>query len=281
MLFFVFEHLTSENFKKDNPEFTKQDLDEFSYLNLQTIIKFNTYTNDFSSDNNPPWVSSPFQASPHRVYTPGGGRLDPDGRFIPAYLAELASSNDQNWQNIKDSIESFGKMTGVFDELNIRFLGDDKSSDPFQIQVRKTQGNDLGEWRNLMDVGFGVSQLLPILVHLARPSTEYMLNFQQPEVHLHPSGQAGLGSLLCEAATKKQILVETHSDNLIKRVRMDIRDNITNLKHEDVSILYFERTNIDEVKIHNISIDEYGNIINQPEKYREFFTKESNRFLEI
>ena len=267
----IIKILNNDSFKRKNTDFQEKDWIELAELYLKLYEHFD--------EKHYLWVSSPVQASPLRVYTPGGGRLDPDGEQIPAYLADLSSANDQKWKNIKDSIESFGKETGVFDELNIRQLGDD--SDPFQIQVRKNTDEYEGDWRNIMDVGFGVSQLLPFLVHLSRPPDDYILNFQQPEVHLHPSAQAGLGSLLCKAATNRRIIVETHSDFLIKRVRMDIRDQKSNLKPEDVSILYFERINTDEVQIHNISIDEYGNILDQPEKFRAFFTKESNRFLEI
>ena len=68
-----------------------------------------------------------------------------------------------------------------------------------------------------------------------------MFLLQQPEVHLHPTAQAALGSLFCEIAGRdRQIIVETHSDYIIDRVRMDVRDKKTNLKPEDVSILFFE-----------------------------------------
>ena len=65
-------------------------------------------------------------------------------------------------------------------------------SDPFQLQVKVRSGPRA----NLMDVGYGVSQILPILVDVMRPDTRsrtFLL--QQPEVHLHPRGQAALASL--------------------------------------------------------------------------------------
>ena len=62
-----------------------------------------------------------------------------------------------------------------------------------------------------------------------------MFLLQQPEVHLHPSAQAALGSLFCQvAAAGKQLIVETHSDHVIDRIRMDVRDGTSALKHEDV-----------------------------------------------
>ena len=81
---------------------------------------------------------------------------------------------------------------------------------------------------------------------------------QQPEVHLHPSAQAALGSLFCQVAKPdRQLVIETHSDHLLDRVRMDVRDGTTDLKPDDVSILFFERKDLD-VRIHSLRIDRRG-----------------------
>ena len=113
---------------------------------------------------------------------------------------------------------------------------------------------------------------------LRRPATQLFL-LQQPEVHLHPRAQAELGSLLCEIAISgKELVVETHSDHLLDRVRMEVRDGTTGLKPDDVSILFFERDGL-EANIHSLSIDEDGNINGQPNSYRKFFMEETQRSL--
>ena len=73
-------------------------------------------------------------------------------------------------------------------------------------------------------------------------------------------------------------MVETHSDHLIDRVRMDVRDGKSNLKTNDVSILYFERGDLD-VNIRSLQIDEDGNIVGAPDGYRSFFMEETARSL--
>ena len=116
-----------------------------------------------------------------------------------------------------------------------------------------------------------------MLTELLRPEPPTMFLLQQPEVHLHPQAQAALGTLFCKvAAGGRQLLVETHSDNIIDRVRMDVRDQTTGLKPEDVSILYFEPGDLD-VKIHSIRLDEMGNVVDAPQGYRQFFTDEMMR----
>ena len=72
--------------------------------------------------------------------------------------------------------------------------------------------------------------------------------------------------------------METHSDHILDRVRIDVRDRTSKLKPENVSILFFERKNLG-VKIHSLRIDNQGNILDAPEGYRKFFMEETRRSL--
>lgn len=133
--------------------------------------------------------------------------------------------------------------------------------------------------RNLIDVGYGVSQVLPVVTELFRDTETPMFLLQQPEVHLHPSAQAALGSLFCRiAARERQLVIETHSDHLIDRVRMDVRDGTTKLTPDDVSILFFERRDLD-ARIHSLRLDQEGNVLGAPPNYRGFFMNETRRGL--
>ena len=193
-------------------------------------------------------------------------------------LANLYFQDREAWVTLKKRLEDFGKAAGLFDEISIRPLGK-RNSEPFQVQVRKFGGRLKGPRRNLIDVGYGVSQALPVVMEMLRQDAPDMFLLQQPEVHLHPSAQAALGSLFCQvAAAGRQLVVETHSDHLMDRVRMDVRDGVSALKPEDVSILFFERKDLD-VHIHSLRIDEEGNILDAPEGYRAFFMEETRRDL--
>jgi predicted ATPase len=194
------------------------------------------------------------------------------------YLADLHSRNQQAWTGLKALLEGFGKASGLFDEISIKRLGN-RDSEPFQIQIRKFGGGRKGPQRNLIDVGYGVSQVLPVITELLREGAPDMFLLQQPEVHLHPSAQAALGGLFCQVAgPERQLVIETHSDHLINRVRMDVRDGNSPLSPDDVSILYFEREDLD-VKIHSLRIDEEGNILGAPGSYGRFFMEETARSL--
>ena len=225
-----------------------------------------------------PYASAPVRSRPRRTYDPSRLTRDPEGEAIPMYLADMAHRSRRSWKALHHALEDFGRSSGLFDEMRVRRLGK-TSSEPFQIQVRKSGTARLkGPWRNLTDVGYGVSQVLPVIAELLRSDAPSMFLLQQPEVHLHPSAQAALGSLFCTVAVQegRQLIVETHGDHLIDRVRMDVRDGVTGLKPEDVSLLFFERGDL-EVRIHSLRIDEAGNVLDAPPGYRQFFLEETNR----
>lgn len=225
-----------------------------------------------------PFASAPVRSKPRRTYDPSRPTQDPEGDYVPMYLADVFTQHKREWSELKKHLQEFGKAAGLFDEISIKRLGQ-RDSEPFQVQVRKSGSRLKGPLRNLIDVGYGVSQVLPVITELLRPDASPLFLLQQPEVHLHPSAQAALGSLFCQIASKeRQLLVETHSDNLIDRVRMDVRDGVAALQPEDVSILFFERDGLD-VHIHSLKIDGGGNVLNAPDSYRRFFLEETTRSL--
>jgi hypothetical protein len=220
-----------------------------------------------------PFAFAPIRTRPRRTYDPLKEEPTPEGSHVPMILARLFSSDPTEWQQLRESLVTFGKASGLFSDVDVRRMGR-KPSDPFQIAVKV-----LRPAFNIVDVGYGVSQVLPIVVDTLRERRGSTFLLQQPEVHLHPKAQAELGSFLGRLAVqqKKRFIIETHSDYLLDRVRMDVRDG-KSLKPSDVSILYFERKQ-SEVEIHSMSLDMYGNIINPPACYRQFFLQEDRRLL--
>ncbi len=166
-----------------------------------------------------PFASAPVRSKPQRTYDPSSLFFDPEGDNVPMLLADLAFNDDEGWKNFKEKLENFGSIAGIFNEIDVKRLGKSHGS-PFQIQIRKYGKRRKGPKQNLIDVGYGVSQILPILTELLLPGISRIALLQQPEVHLHPSAQAALGSLFCEIAGQgRQLVVETHSDHLINRIR--------------------------------------------------------------
>lgn len=225
-----------------------------------------------------PYASAPIRTKPIRTYDPLTDRPTPEGDHVPMMLAKLmgASPSHPNLQPLLDGLHRFGNSAGLFASIDVRRMGGNEASLPFQIRV----GTDAGPKFNLVDVGYGVSQVLPVLVD-ALMNRGKMLLLQQPEVHLHPKAQAELGSFLGQLAkehVQAPILIETHSDYLLDRVRMDIRDN-RGVTSKDVVILYCTRT-AGGASISPIRIDDQGNLVGAPPDYRDFFLAEERRFLQ-
>ena len=267
-LFFVFMRATQME-KADEPAISKA-----ASSKLRELV--NHFAPYFDRETTRPFASAPVRSRPRRTYDPDRPARNPEGDYVPAYLAEVQREGGQRWTDLKSRLAEYGEMSGLFQELTIQQKGE-SIGDPFQVHIRHFADDP---WRNLMDMGYGVNQVLPLITELSRPDSQPLSLVQQPEVHLHPSAQAALGTLFCQMAEQDhQLIVETHSDHLINRIRMDVRDKTTKLRSDDVSVVYFEREGQD-VAIHSLQIDENGNI-DAPESYGRFFMEEVSRELHI
>lgn len=222
------------------------------------------------------FAGAPIRSNPRRTYDSTSPVPDPEGAYVPTYLSNLDFRDQQTWQGVKEGLEQFGKNSGLFDEISLQRFTKTEGG-PFQIKVRKFTPKRKDPKRNLIDVGYGVSQALPVVTELLKPDAPQLCLFQQPEVHLHPSAQAAVGSLFCQSVMSgRQLIVETHSDYIVDRVRMEIRDGTIGLEPDDVSLLFFERSEL-EARIHSLRFDDQGNILNAPESYGKFFLDEMQR----
>jgi hypothetical protein len=250
---------------------------KFDQTSFKAMRKFASVIQEVERDNAPrPIAFAPVRTKPSRTYNPMSEAEDPEGGHVPMLIARLAMSSEEEWEKVREPLEKFGEASGLFRHLRIRRFGK-KGADPFQIQIQA-----LGQPANIVDVGYGVSQILPFLVETLRSEKGKTFLLQQPEVHLHPRAQAELGSFVSSLITERKhnILIETHSDYLIDRVRWEVRERKNGLSHQDCGILYFERGG-HEVQVHPIGLDDEGNLLNVPQGYRDFFLEETNRILGI
>ncbi len=124
----------------------------------------------------------------------------------------------------------------------------------------------------LTDVGFGVSQVMPVIVECFYVPAHSIVVFEQPEIHLHPAVQADLADLFVDAiharehATERhvQFIIESHSEHFLRRLQRRIAEE--RLKPEDAA-LYFVHTDADAARFEELKVDEYGNILNWPDSF--------------
>jgi hypothetical protein len=114
------------------------------------------------------------------------------------------------------------------------------------------------------DVGFGVSQVLPIVVELLARANSVVL-IEQPETHLHPRLQARLADLLIDSTSAaglgNQAIVETHSEHLMLRTQRRIREGA--LAPGDVSVLYVDQTPSGQAKVTRLRLDSNGDFLDE------------------
>ncbi|MDE0683820.1 MAG: DUF3696 domain-containing protein, partial [Candidatus Poribacteria bacterium] len=118
----------------------------------------------------------------------------------------------------------------------------------------------------LADMGYGLSQFLPVLVHCYYAPEGSTLILEQPGVHLHPKAQADLADLLIEVITERnlQILIESHSEHLLTRLQLGIAEQKI---ASDQTALYFCENDNGVSNIKSLDVDELGNIKNWPKNF--------------
>jgi predicted ATPase len=96
-----------------------------------------------------------------------------------------------------------------------------------------------GEWSNLSDVGYGISQAMPILMACVSRSTGPLI-IEQPEIHLHPAAQGKVADVLLRTSSRRQVILETHSEHIINKVRIAVASG--EIPAKNVMIIYVDRT---------------------------------------
>ncbi|WP_320056250.1 AAA family ATPase [Desulfuromonas thiophila] len=215
---------------------------------------------------------APIRTKPRRTYDGFTQRYSPEGEHTPYIIR--ANIGKKGGSSFRTALDSFGKESGLFSTVGVAQFGKDSSA-PFELIINLSSNTPL----RINSVGYGVSQALPVVVELLNRPDKTWFTVQQPEVHLHPRAQAALGDVFYQVASTqgKVLFVETHSDYLIDRFRLNYKNN----KVDDnfCQILFFERGENGN-KISQIKIQPDGEYPeNQPKGFRSFFLEEQRKML--
>jgi len=191
----------------------------------------------------------PLRDAPARQYTISGGRtvdVGIQGEYAPEVL----------YRDGGDIRRATNEWLAQFDipySIELNSIGDQLTGEMITMGVR----DDKGLIVSPTDVGFGIGQLLPIVVQgvVANRSTGAVTCVEQPEIHLHPRMQANLADFFIgtsmpsperppddhtdEAGVTHQWIVETHSEALMLRLQRRIREQ--KLSPDNVSVIYVDR----------------------------------------
>ena len=136
-----------------------------------------------------------------------------------------------------------------------------------EIQVSRNKSGKDSDCVNIADVGFGVSQTIPVLVALIAAKKGQFVYIEQPELHLHPKAQFRLASIIVSAINRGvRVIIETHSSILVRGLQIAVVKK--QLDHKKVSLNWFTQNNeTGETKVDKAELDEIGAFGDWPEDF--------------
>ena len=137
------------------------------------------------------------------------------------------------------------------------------------------------EFQRPVHTGYGLTQVLPIVVAALTAKVNDLLLIENPEVHLHPAAQGAMGNFLSlVASTGVQVMIESHSDHVLNGIRRAVR--IGSLSNENVALHFFRPRQEEQERrrpqVESPSIDIHGNIDSWPEGFFDQFDHDMNYF---
>jgi predicted ATPase len=248
---------------KESHRFTFENFNELERLSLErddrrfySVIKsLKPLINEVDSNIN--YINS-FRLFPERTYYETTKTDLKVGKFGEDYVNQVILWETQKAKEYNELIKVMKSLSLLADIKSTRLNGG-----RFEIVV-KVNKNSLPV--SLNDVGFGISQFLPIVVADLQLGEESTLFVAQPEIHLHPSVQAEFGNYMVNQIkeSKKNYIIETHSEYLLNRIRLAIVKK--EIAKEDVKI-YLLQNDGEDTQTHQLEFTTDGQILNAPEDF--------------
>jgi predicted ATPase len=181
-----------------------------------------------------------------------------NGRYIsPGYKRKK--------QTLEQRVAHWLKELGLIYDFSVERIAE--GNNIYQVRVQKTPAT---AEVLITDVGFGVSQILPILVLCYYVPEGSIILLEQPEIHLHPSVQSGLADVFVDAMKNRgvQIIIESHSEHLLRRLQRRVAEQT--MAPEETALYFCEMVEAGS-KLTALDVDLFGNIKNWP---KDFFGDE-------
>ncbi len=159
------------------------------------------------------------------------------------------------------------KEMNLIEEFGVNPIS--KQRQEYEVKVRTKGAVD---WVDLPDVGFGISQVLPVLVQCFYAPAGSIIFMEQPEIHLHPNAQSALADVMIDVINSRengvdrniQLIIETHSEHFLRRLQRRVAENSVSQKKVSA---YFANISQTPAMLDPLQIDRFGNIKNWPENF--------------
>ncbi len=159
------------------------------------------------------------------------------------------------------------KDMGLIESFQVKAISRNRQDYEVKVKTRGSAG-----LVDLPDVGFGVSQVLPVLVECFYAPANSIILMEQPEIHLHPRAQSLLADVMIDAINARedgkdrniQLIIETHSEHFLRRLQRRIAED--HISRDRVSA-YFADISKTPARLEQLKLDVFGNVTNWPENF--------------
>ena len=201
------------------------------------------------------------------------------GPSFPGTFDNYVASLIAHWQSERsDCIEGLNndlKHVGLSQEVSARRLNDAE----IELRVSRLAIAGADDLISIADVGFGVSQILPILVALRAADEDHLVYLEEPEIHLHPRAQTKLAEVLANAAKRGvRIVAETHSSLLLRSIQTLVARGV--IGPDLVRLHWFSLDAAGITQITSATPDENGAFGNWPEDFGDVALQSEKDYLD-
>lgn len=205
------------------------------------------------------------------------------GMMFPGTFHEYTASIVAQWQTEKRS--SNLRLLGKYlEKLGLTWKVSAKAINDTQVELQvgrlpRSAKSGAADMVNIADVGFGVSQVLPVLVALVVAEPGQLVYIEEPETHLHPRAQSTMAEILADAARRGvRVVIETHSQLLLLGIQTLVAES--RLSPDLVKLHWFQRGNDGSTKITSADLDKAGAFGDWPEDFAEVDLETESRYLD-
>jgi len=217
------------------------------------------------------------RGNPERTY-----KIAESGDIYPGSFEKYVANIISSWARYRRHKVKFEELKQQLVELGLATnIKTNKINDTrVEIKVSRTKGAHKDDCVNIVDVGFGVSQTLPVLIALLTAKKGQYVYIEQPELHLHPKAQFKLAKIITKAVNSGvKVVIETHSSILLRGIQIEVVTK--GLDNDKVSLNWFTQClDSGETQVSKATMDELGAFGEWPEDFDDVSLKVEQMYLD-
>jgi predicted ATPase len=213
------------------------------------------------------------RGNPERIYKTAATDGNTFAGLFENYVVSVIDRFQKKEPEKLAQLQSHLQKLGLTDTIKTQRLNETQ----LELRVGRISGNST-DTVNIADVGFGISQVLPVVVALLVAQPGQLVYIEQPEIHLHPRAQVALAEIFAEAINRGvQVIVETHSELFLLSIQTLVAEN--KIAPDDVKLHWFTRSDDGSSTVTTAELDETGAFGDWPQDFGSISLELTHRYL--